>query len=85
MLLLRSIYDFREYIQGLPAGDELDKWTSYKDVGILDYSEVGAMTSGGGRTSWFESLRDKVGEIRAVERYAYASTARVNQGARLGE
>jgi len=48
---------------------------------MLDYSQLD-----GKRTAWFEELRvDRNDLVLAVERYYYASTSRVNQGARLGE
>ena len=60
---------------------ERELWLSFADTGILDYSQLD-----GKRTAWFEEL--SVGKddlVLAVERYYYASTSRVNQGARLGE
>ena len=35
--------------------------------------------------SYFEQLKEAWGKILAVERYSYASTSRVNQGARYGD
>ena len=35
--------------------------------------------------SYFEELKEAYGQIRAAERYSYASTSRVYQGARYGD
>lgn len=35
--------------------------------------------------SFFQELKDSYGTVHAVERYSYASTSRVNQGARFGD
>ena len=82
--LSRSIYDFTGYIRSLTSPDnstERDLWLSFADTGMLDYSQLD-----GKRTAWFEELRvDRNDLVLAVERYYYASTSRVNQGARLGE
>ena len=35
--------------------------------------------------SYFEETKEEFGNFKPVERYAYASTSRVNQGARYGD
>lgn len=35
--------------------------------------------------SYFEEAKEEFGNFKPVERYAYASTSRVNQGARYGD
>ena len=53
----------------------IKNWTS---IGIMQYPSSHPM-------SYFEELKEEYGKILAVERYAYASTSRVNQGARFGD
>ena len=77
---LRSVIDFTNYVNSLPEGSaERELWASFAGAGVLDYSalDVGA--------SWLEALKEERGLLRAVERYSYASTSRVNQNARLGD
>lgn len=75
----RSIFDFTSYIKSMDEGDNRDWWTSFEGVGILDYNELQETMI------WWEELRKSLGKAKAVERYSYASTTRVNQGARLGD
>ncbi|KAL7553976.1 hypothetical protein ACHAWF_017328 [Thalassiosira exigua] len=71
-----SIYDFTGYEARHPVTTTgvtyINNWTS---VGILEYPDDHPM-------SHFEDLSRT---ILAVERYSYASTSRVNQGARYGD
>ena len=77
---VRSIYDFTNYIDTIPENTiERELWLSFTATGILDYTKLDWA-----RLSWFEELRD-IPVVHAVERYSYASTSRINQGARLGE
>ena len=75
----RSIYDFTGYEDEHPVNTTnvayITNWTT---VGILEYPDDHQM-------SYFEELKEQFGKILAVERYSYASTSRVNQGARYGD
>ena len=60
-----------------PAPDVtyITNWTA---IGIMQYPDNHA-------ASYFEDLKATVDMIRPVERYTYAITSRVNQGARYGD
>lgn len=78
--LPRSIYDFTNYENvevADPAFDDVfsEAWTA---TGFIQYPENRSM-------SYFEEEKLKSGKFKAVERYSYASTSRVNQGARYGD
>jgi len=74
-----SIYDFTGYENDHPVNTTniayITNWTS---IGILEYPDDHQM-------SYFEQLKEELGKIIPVERYSYASTSRVNQGARYGD
>ncbi|KAL7554934.1 hypothetical protein ACHAWF_018496 [Thalassiosira exigua] len=74
-----SIYDFTGYEDDHPVSTTgiayINNWTA---VGIMEYPDSHPM-------SYFEQLKEAWGKILAVERYSYASTSRVNQGARYGD
>lgn len=74
-----SVYDFTGYEDDHPVSTTnvtyINNWTT---VGILEYPDYHPM-------SYFEELKERWNGILAVERYSYASTSRVNQGARYGD
>ena len=56
------------------------------DVMNSDWTSTGFITFPDDQPmSYFEELKREYGKMRAVERYSYASTSRVNQGARYGD
>jgi hypothetical protein len=73
----RSIYDFTGYVAKHPA-PEVTYITNWTAVGIMQYPDNHL-------ASYFEVLKNTTGVIRPVERYSYAITSRVNQGARYGD
>jgi hypothetical protein len=74
-----SIFDFTGYEEDHPAQTTNETYiTNWTTIGIMQYPDSHPM-------SHFEELKTKWNGIKAVERYSYASTARVNQGARYGD
>ena len=76
----RSIYDFTGYEARHAANTAnvsyINNWTS---IGIMQYPDYHP-------ASYFENLKaDSSANVVAVSRYSYASTFRVNQGARYGD
>ena len=75
----RSIYDFTGYEFIHPASTtgitHINSWAS---IGIMQYPDNHP-------ASYFEELKARYNTITPVERYSYASTWRVNQGARYGD
>ena len=74
-----SIYDFTKYEAEHPVNTTHIAYIgNFTETGILIYPDDHPM-------SYFEELKEAYGKITAVARYSYASTSRVNQGARYGD
>jgi hypothetical protein len=73
----RSIYDFTGYVANHPAPNVtyITNWTA---IGVMQYPDNHP-------ASFFEELKSTADMIIPIERYTYASTSRVNQGARYGD
>lgn len=75
----RSIYDFTAYESVHPVSTTnttyISNWTA---IGIMQYPDNHPM-------SYFDDLKSKTQIVVPVARYSYASTYRVNQGARYGD
>lgn len=81
----RSIYDFTNYeavhtefidSANYSTTTMIHNWTS---VGVIQFPDNHPMSY------WEELTKTTYGIVMAVERYSYASTSRVNQGARFGD
>ena len=75
----RSLYDFTGYeavhsVNGSGV-TYINNWTA---IGIMQYPDYHPM-------SYFDDLKEKSITVVPVTRYSYASTARINQGARYGD
>lgn len=75
----RSIYDFTGYEAVHSVNGSrityINNWTA---VGIMQYPDYHPM-------SYFDDIKAKTLTVVPVARYSYASTARINQGARYGD
>jgi hypothetical protein len=75
----RSIYDFTGYKAVHPVNTTniiyINNWTA---IGIMQYPDYHPM-------SYFDGIKLQSLSVVPVARYSYASTARVNQGARYGD
>ena len=74
----RSIYDFTGYEARHAANTTVAYINNWTSIGIMQYPDYHP-------ASYFEDLKNDTLLTRPVERYSYASTYRVNQGARYGD
>ena len=78
----RSIYDFTAYENKHAINDasgvKFIESTNWTVTGVIKFPDNHPM-------SYFEELKLEYSSIKAAERYSYASTSRVNQGARYGD
>lgn len=78
-----SIFEFNKYVEvhallrNTTLGDDTSI-TGYANIGIMQYPDNHPM-------SYFEAIKKDSSRISYVERMAYATTLRVNQGARYGD